>query len=1310
MEGDGFVPAERLHLQNGATTFSPSRASVTAGRSRADVAQILKTFRDRLLRIDKSNPSIKFRKVTQKSSFDLGGRLPHLSSALLTAIQRPNLNISLLPDRLLTEDADKSRENLRRLKRTADALAEETGKSNLFVGLAWLEGWLSKDFLVRAPLILIPAAVAHEQSGWFLSAAGEVTPNDALVRAVQKHCGVSIADQFRDEILGRLTDDDSVDGAKAFSQITSILAEAGIHVQARPYEPFDRIPDLKDETGCGAYGETPLALVSYSVLGIFRQSSTSLHADLEKLLGLAEQDDLGHPVVNKLLGFTDGGKERRNPASSTDVVNGIELDLDSIPDREFDGVVPSDPSQEAILVRAQSDDCTVVHGPPGTGKSQVIVNLIANAVGRGQRVLVCCQKRVALDVVYRRLHEVGLSGIAYILHDETTDRAGIYSKLTHVVETTTRGASTTSSTAALSLEIDDRIKAIRRITQPLHSQFHGTQLWEIYRKAKTGFRPYIRVPDDIIENVSALEKACALAKRLANGFDRFDRTASPVYLRKKWGSLSNNEKLLQLQQFERAIDLLRRAATTWNIHDDSQREQVVWAITVSDAIGLRWYRGFLPRWYRSKSIIANTKMCRPPVPFPEWRAAIERAEELKAAVRALSQFWEPQWIDGVLSALGDPPKAIETLQGTLAFVKKHFYDIQDYDLSIKEIGPLAPVFAECAARLKAGEDWSPQIEQTVLLGWIDEAENKHPDIRGNPLKNYERLRSELQQKLDEKLSVVAHNLVQEHRNKIIACHAGDASRWSKFVHELSKKRARKPLRALFSLYRPAVLSVAPCWLATPEAAAEVFPFEESVFDLVVFDEASQLTAERSLPVAFRGKRIVVAGDEEQMPPSHFFESMTADDDEEVDANNGIEGDIDRTEVRETLKADSLLSLAKRFAGTSALSWHYRSNHQELIEFSNQAFYGGGLQVGANVLCGAESAPPIRWMQVEGRWEDAVALPYTVDSARQRGFGTQNRRGKWNLVEAKIAVDIMADQLRSSAEESFRSIGIITFNIHQQAAIEQEIKRRKEMDGDFAAYYQEAEAKEQIDERPIVKNIENIQGDERDVIIFSVGYAPVLVKKKNKQGKVEERKELRLQFGPLSASGGENRLNVAITRAKEAVFVVCSFDPSFIPTDGDAAGRGKKSGLGRVRFRQYLEYAKAVSEKNTKVARKILADVNPAIQVGDQTAVKWFDSPLEEQIYEALVAKGLEVDTQVGLCGYRIDLAVRDPANPTRYCLGIECDGAKFHSGRSVRERDIARQRFLESKGWRIARIWSTTWWRDPDGEIRRICDVVRQLS
>jgi len=271
-----------------------------------------------------------------------------------------------------------------------------------------------------------------------------------------------------------------------------------------------------------------------------------------------------------------------------------------------------------------------------------------------------------------------------------------------------------------------------------------------------------------------------------------------------------------------------------------------------------------------------------------------------------------------------------------------------------------------------------------------------------------------------------------------------------------------------------------------------------------------------------------------------------------------------------------------------------------------------------------------------------------------------------------------------------TVGIITFNITQRDLIDDLLEIEASKDSEFGKkYFAESDRVDNNEDFSLfVKNIENVQGDERDIIIFSTAYA------KNENGKVTA------SFGSLSQEGGENRLNVAISRAKKKVYLVTSIEPEDLNVDS-SKNRGPKL------FKKYLQYVKSVSEGNSELTQEILYSVCES-QTSRNEEVH-YDSDFENQVHEALKKEGLIVDTQIGVSGYKIDIAVYDRSS-SKYILGIECDGAAFHSSKSARERDIFRQRYLESRGWNIIRIWSKDWWTNPQREIEKIVNRVNEIA
>ncbi len=427
--------------------------------------------------------------------------------------------------------------------------------------------------------------------------------------------------------------------------------------------------------------------------------------------------------------------------------------------------------------------------------------------------------------------------------------------------------------------------------------------------------------------------------------------------------------------------------------------------------------------------------------------------------------------------------------------------------------------------------------------------------------------------------------------------------------EGAKKRRLKPLRKLLAEIPRLVMDLKPCLMMSPGSVATLIDPAVFKFDVVIFDEASQIAPEEAAGAIMRGAQAVIAGDTKQLPPTRFFSVIGSDDEDSASEEDG-------NVFESILDESSGLNLPQKL-----LRWHYRSRAEELIAFSNHHFYGDRLFTFPNV---AENAP--------GTGVEFVHVP--------EGVYRRGRAQRRNEVEAQRVVDLIFEHAEKLPQQT---LGVITFSYAQRDAVIAEWEKRRREQPQFEAFFDE-----NAPEPFFIKNLEMVQGDERDVIFFSVGYG------KDEAGKVL------MNFGPLNQEGGERRLNVAITRARFNVKLVSSI----MPEDIDLT---RTQSLGAQRLRDYMFYARdgvQTSGRNAASRERTLQS----------------ESPFEESVYQALTAQGLTLHRQVGVSNYRIDLAVVDPQQPGRYLLGIECDGAMYHSAPTARERDRLRQQMLEQLG------------------------------
>jgi len=449
-------------------------------------------------------------------------------------------------------------------------------------------------------------------------------------------------------------------------------------------------------------------------------------------------------------------------------------------------------------------------------------------------------------------------------------------------------------------------------------------------------------------------------------------------------------------------------------------------------------------------------------------------------------------------------------------------------------------------------------------------------------------------------------------------------------NEIKKKQRFAPLRRLFQNAGQSLKSLHPCWMMSPASVAQFLPSNSNFFDLVVIDEASQMRPEEGLGVIARGKQLVIVGDPKQLPPTDFFRSAYQVDESE---------DIDT----ETLQEESILDIAMKIFTVRRLKWHYRSRHESLIAFSNKHFYDDSLTLFPS---------PNR--------KFAIKYHHIAD-------GLYQSKSSINPNEMLRVAEAILEFMKKSPE---LSLGVVTLNQKQKELLEDQVSLLVNNHAAAADYKAKWEG---TLSSFFIKNLENVQGDERDVIFISTVYG-----RESPEGRVAQR------FGPISQASGHRRLNVLFTRAKERIEVFSSM------TTGDIRPTSTSS-RGVHALRDYLEYIQTQQLETAKLTGR-----EP-------------DSDFEVFVAQAIRNKGFEVVAQVGVANYFIDLAIIDPNKLGTYLLGIECDGATYHSSKAARDRDRYRQEVLERLGWKIYRIWSTDWFKNSDKEIEKLLRYINEI-
>lgn len=525
----------------------------------------------------------------------------------------------------------------------------------------------------------------------------------------------------------------------------------------------------------------------------------------------------------------------------------------------------------------------------------------------------------------------------------------------------------------------------------------------------------------------------------------------------------------------------------------------------------------------------------------------------------------------------------------------------------------------------------PAFEKRFYTKWLNSV-YEHTDLGSFNADEMERYVGEFR-RLDEEQQELAKVEIQHkvtRRRPSLSLEHASSSEQVLVRRETEKQRRHKPLRKLFDEAGSFITQLTPCFMMSPLSVAQYLKAESIQFDTVVFDEASQIMPQDAISSLIRADQAIIAGDTKQLPPTSFFQA-----------------DVETTEdVREDL--DSILEETASVLSEKDLRWHYRSRTKELIEFSNYHYYNNGLRTFP------ENEPDV---------ETGVSFEYVSDGVYDRGGSRQNE------IEAQRVIDLIEEHAENHSD---KSLGVVAFSSAQEQAIRDTLEERREENSVLDAFVSQDDVLDEF----FIKNLEMVQGDERDRMIFSVGYGP------DQDGTIS------MNFGPLNKSGGERRLNVAVTRAKEKITVASSIQPGEIDLT-------RTNSTGVEHFRNYLEYAKKGEQALSR----------------DDTVTNTldFDSKFEEAVYTALKDEGYDVVSQVQSSSYSIDLAIQYPDKPGKLVLGIECDGAAYHSSKTARDRDRTRQMVLESLGWTIHRIWSPDWTSNREREIQKINKKVNSL-
>jgi hypothetical protein len=1243
------------------------------------------------------------------------------------------------------------------LYRKARTDLEEGGANTLFLAIGFLKWKKSANDpkTYSAPLVLLPIKLERKSalSGVTLSMLDEEPRFNLTLLELLRHDFELVIPGLDGELPA---DESGIDVASIWNMVRRAV---------RDIPGFEVVPDV--------------------VVGTFSFAKYLMWKDLATHSAQLMQSTM----VKHLLERSPGGE---GLIGSDEFPRPEQLDMVVTPAQLFTPL-PADSSQLSAVVASAGNHSFVLDGPPGTGKSQTIANMIAQNLAMGRRVLFVAEKRAALEVVYRRLAEKGLGEFCLELHSSKASKVEVLkqldrawdvrdaltaedwereagrlqvlrSRLNQLVEVLhRRRANGLSLHLAIGRVVRDHTSATPKLQWSEAAEHDATQYAEFQDLARRlGLNG--AAARDLSPAFSSLAQtqwsnawqseiaACARELPLAldalnNACDRLlglmsasiPKTEAIHYQHiSELASLLGNcygvnlsfafapDAQIRIESAHRAVDwvdhyqVLQQSLSV-NYADEACRRVPAEELRVAwhEAVGKFWFFASLAK----KKVAKRLAVLGGAVELPDTINDLEILEQQQALLLQLDGLavdlqsvpgWQGTNSDRArltqatelaeqlrrkISALAESPDALISLCAAIQRVVVDANEMLGPDTNIgiaiaelqrtyskyeeisNQFSALAATRGNVISSIAGLRDISTQIvnQEGQLKAWCDWCRVKEQADEAGlaPIANALERGSLLPEVAIDAFQTAyaywfARKGIDEEpllRTFVAAEHMSDIAAFSKLddelakltvryiraklcgqipskndvskssgfgtlKHELQKSRRHKPVRQLAIEMGDALNRLAPCMLMSPLSIAQFLPADLPPFDLVIFDEASQIAPWDAIGSIARGKQVVIAGDPRQMPPTNFFNrgASAADDDTEEDMESILD---------ECLGAG---------VPSHSLSWHYRSRHESLIAFSNHRYYDSNL---ITFPASETRASAVEWRRVEGTYAKG--------------------KGRYNQAEAEAIVKETVKRLMDPAFiAAGHTIGIITLNSDQQKLINDLLDVARAQHPQIEPFFQETQT-----EPVVVKNLETMQGDERDLIMLSIGYGPTEAGAQS----------MSMNFGPLNKDGGWRRLNVAITRSRREMLVFSSFEPFMIDLNRTNARAVRD-------LKHFIEFAQR--------GPKALAEAVHG-------SIGSYDSPFEEAVAKGLRRLGWEVVPQIGVSRFRIDLGIVHPDRPGDYLAGVECDGATYHSAATARDRDKVRGAILRGLGWSLLRLWSTEWWVDKEGALQRLHAALNSL-
>ncbi len=1178
-----------------------------------------------------------------------------------------------------------------KLVRVAKARQKDFSKNDLYLGHPFIEGRFNTGKCFRAPLVLHRVETN-------ISAANvkiKLIEGESILNPVFFAANILENELEHQKLDWGITDPNYLQ--IAFKTLESYHVNYEYESIPDKFYSCSKIEYLKDRF----IPTNKFKVLSNVVIGLFPISDKNIQNDIDEI---CEQKDIATGELNNF--FTSADRAEDIWGDTEDI---------RIKENDIKYVLPCDYSQKQVVKEAM-DSSLVIEGPPGTGKSQVLANIAANYLDKGQRVLIVSQKAAALSVVYNRLGRISES--ALLLPDHINNKKDFYSKIKQTISCIKRVSNEDNSENINNISKDiERFFSILENRDEVYRSRYGNldykelveldgvkikhdyskvntaslldsfatreefdnqlnSIYEVYEKVvNSTFLDFVNA-DDYKEKLQFLIK-CKKDRKAIN------QSAYLAFSNNKYSVLANyskvctkanhtydyNELLLIMDSYIQEDSIKKFALHKVEIDKPAYKN-----ISLTDEIKFlieKWgmlkgknkikyikqlsNSNFKKKFSLSKKCldnqekilydnIDNSYIDLHPYNIIDFTDMEER-ECLAEAVYVSNTTDKDQIIynleqSGCISL--DIQERKEDYEHFLEALET--VNLADIDLLLSLDRKKVSLFiAFKADKVEDIGDYTNYLYKQMHQNSIEKIK-PYLDFYTNIDKNYSDNKTKINRKVELSKLEIYNKARNQIREKAISFPEVKASVVE--LDRISTLKRQKSISLIIKQHIDSLMALFPIMLMSPGTVSACLPNIKGLFDVVIFDEASQMFIENAIPSIFRGSRLIIAGDSKQLKPSSVFSQRFVDDEVEEESY----------EVQAALEEESLLDFGKNKYKSRYLRYHYRSQYKELIEFSNKAFYENKLVfANANVAIQKKNLFPIEHVRVEGEW---------VDNS--------------NIQEAEKVLEKVLNILETRTDNE--TIGIITFNINQKKLIETILEDSAMSNPELLKEMNRVNAEDGSDESLFVKNIENVQGDERDTIIFSVAYS------KNTRGRFVN------SFGSLSQPGGENRLNVAITRAKKKIYVVKSIDASIMSVNDNNRGP--------FLFKKYLQFVELLSQEmdTTELLNQVCDIQEPTKEL------KGFDSPFEVEVFDDLkkvLNPRYELRNQVKVGSFRIDLAIYD-TEEDKFVLGIECDGAQYHSSKDAVERDFYRQEYLEGRGWVIERIWSTNWWADRKRVVDRI--------